>query len=377
MVSVTICSPGSAIGEQWRDLVRRAPSNVFMDPAALTAASITHFARIHLLLAWDERQTPAKLVGLWALRIRKIAPFWPAVLEALPYDYAFLSTPVIDRGFVDDVICAFFAAIARNPELPRVINLQSLNAECADMHAMLNALHARGKYLKLSEHERPFVTREFGVKRSGSTRKKLRQEWKRLSALGRADVVNDRAPGAVRDAFETFLALEAGSWKGTRGTALLCDGYDAAFARRLVGDLSEQGKASVAVLRLDGRVIAAQVLMYCGSTAYTWKTAFDAEYARYSPGALLIDKITEELFAGSEIDAIDSCAAEESFMGQLWAGRRKMVDLLIDVGPGTSPVFAMETARLFGYRRLRGLRNQLRRALWNARPKKAPVAVAN
>ncbi len=53
MVSVTICSPGSAIGEQWRDLVRRAPSNVFMDPAALTAASVTDFAKITLLLAWD------------------------------------------------------------------------------------------------------------------------------------------------------------------------------------------------------------------------------------------------------------------------------------------------------------------------------------
>src|ERR1041385_2467096 len=66
MVSVTICSPSSAIGEQWRDLVRRAPSNVFMDPAALTAASVTDFAKIYLLLAWDESQTPGKLVGRWA-----------------------------------------------------------------------------------------------------------------------------------------------------------------------------------------------------------------------------------------------------------------------------------------------------------------------
>jgi hypothetical protein len=375
MVSVTICSPGSVIGEQWRDLVSRAPSNVFMDPAALTAASVTDFAKIYLLLAWDEAQTPGKLVGLWALRVRKIAPFWPAVLEALPYDYAFLSTPVIDPVLVDDVVCAFFAAIEKNPELPRVISLQSLNAESAAMDAMLKALRAHGRYLKLSDHERPFATRNFGVKRSGSTRKKLRQDLNRLSALGTADFLNDRAPGAVKDAFETFLALEAASWKGTRGTALLCDSSHAAFVRRLVGDLGEQGKASVALLRLDGRVIAAQVLMYCGSTAYTWKTAFDAEYAKYSPGALLIDKITDELFAGTEINAIDSCAAEDSFMGQLWAGRRKMVDLLTDVGSGRSPVFAMEAGRLLGYRRLREMRNRLRAAASTARPKKMPIAV--
>ena len=375
MISVTICSPSLAIGEQWRDLVSRAPSNVFMDPAALTTASVTGFAKIYLLLASEESE-PGKLVGLWALRMRRVAPFWPAMLEALPYDYAFLSTPVIDPRFVDDVIPAFLAAIAKNAELPKVVNLQSLNAESAACEAMVTALTARGgEQIRLAEYDRPVVTREFGVKRSGSTRKTLRQDWTRLSTAGAADVVNDRVPAAVRDAFETFLALEAGSWKGTRGTALLCDSNDAAFVRRLIGELAEQGKASVALLRIDGRAIAAQVLMYCGATAYTWKTAFDAEYARYSPGALLVDKVTEELFATPGIDAIDSCAAEESFMGQLWAGRRKMVDLLIDAGPGKSPAFAMEAGRQFAFRRLRELRKRLRALSWIARPRKAPVGL--
>src|SRR5437763_2201551 len=104
MISVTICSPDPSIGEQWRDLVGRASSNVFMDPVALTAASAIGFARVYAVLAWDEGNRPRKLVGAWALRIRKIAPFWPAMLEALPYNYAFLSTPVIDPQFIDDVI---------------------------------------------------------------------------------------------------------------------------------------------------------------------------------------------------------------------------------------------------------------------------------
>jgi CelD/BcsL family acetyltransferase involved in cellulose biosynthesis len=376
VISVTICSPSRAIGEQWRDLVSRAPANVFMDPVALIAASDAGFAKVCMLLAWEER-APRRLVGLWALRIRKVARFWPGLLEALPYNYAFLSTPVIDPDFVDDVIPAFLAAIRKHPDLPNMINLQSLDAESAACDAMIKALRARrGEQIKLSEHERPFVTREFGVKRSGSTRKKLRQDWRRLSALGAADIMNDRTPAAARAAFETFLALEAASWKGGRGTALLSDSNDAAFARRLIGEMAEQGKASVALLRMDGRVIAAQVLMYCGATAYTWKTAFDAEYAKYSPGALLVDKVTEQLFSAPGIDAIDSCAVEDSFMGQLWSGRRKMVDLLIDVGPGKSPVFAMEAGRQFAYRRLRELRNWLRAAARMVRAKKTPIVVA-
>lgn len=345
-----------------------------MDPVALTAASVTGFANIHLLLAYKEGRAPRRLAGLWALRMRKIAPFWPAVLEALPYEYAFLSTPVIDPQFTEEVVCAFFAAIEKNPELPKVINLPSLEAESAASHAIRKALQARGKHLTLSESERPRVTRDFGLKRSGSTRKKLRQDWKRLSAVGTAEVVNDRTPGGVREAFETFLALEAGSWKGTRGTALLCDAADSAFARRLIGDLAEQGKASVALLRIEGRAIAAQVLMYSGATAYTWKTAFNSEYARYSPGALLVDKVTEALFSIPGIDAVDSCAVEESFMGQLWAGRQEMVDLLIDVAPGKSPAFAMETARHYAYGRLRSLRHRIRTVAWVPRPKTVAAA---
>jgi hypothetical protein len=376
MISVSICSPTMDIAAAWADLTKRASPNVFMNPAALTAANEIGFAQAYVLLAWEEGEAPRKLVGVWALQMRKIAPLWPALLEALPYNYAFLSSPVVDPAFIDEVVPAFFAAIEKNPVLPNVISLPSFNAESPDYDAIIKALEARGgEHLRLAESARPFVTSEFGVKRSGSTRKKLRQDWNRLSALGSVDIVNERAPDAVREAFESFLVLEAGSWKGTQGTALLCDEKDAGFVRRLVSGLADQGNASVALLRIDGLAIAAQVLMYCGTMAYTWKTAFNPDYAKYSPGALLIDKITEELFATPGIDAIDSCSAEGSFMAQLWTGRQKMVDLLIDVGPGKSLGFTMEAGRQFGYRQLRDLRNRLRAGIWASHPKKARLAL--
>jgi CelD/BcsL family acetyltransferase involved in cellulose biosynthesis len=349
------------IGPHWDDLVRRASSNVFMNPAALQAACVTDFARIQMLLAWEEGAEGRRLVGVWALRLRKLAPFWPMVLEALPYNYAFLSSPVVDPAYVSAVIPAFFAAIEKSPSLPDVVSLHQLDAEDPSYAAMLRELAARGVTpLMISSDARPFVTREFGVKRSGATRKKLRQDWNRLTALGAVEVVNGRTPAGAGQAFETFLALEKASWKGVKGTALLSDPRDAAFVRRLLQNLAAQGNASVALLRVDGEAIAAQVLMYCGTTAYTWKTAFDAAYGKYSPGALLIDKITEELFAGSQIQAINSCAAEASFMAQLWAGRRTMVDMLVDVGPEKSLAYRLEAGRQLGYRYLRHWRDRLR-----------------
>ncbi|HEV7636482.1 MAG TPA: GNAT family N-acetyltransferase [Bradyrhizobium sp.] len=346
-----------------------------MNPAALQAASETGFATIKVLLAWEQGADQRKLVGVWALRLRRAAPFWPVVLEALPYNYAFLSSPVVDPSCVDEVIGAFFAAIENSPALPKVVSLPSLDAECPSYPAMRKELAAReGTPLILCETARPLATREFGVKPSGSTRKKLRQDWNRLSALGTVDVVNDRTPAAAERAFEAFLALEKASWKGAQGTALLSDSQDAAFVRRLFQRLAAQKDASVALLRVDGEAIAAQVLMYCGTTAYTWKTAFAAEYGKYSPGALLIDKVTEELFAGPDILAINSCAVEASFMAQLWAGRRAMVDMLIDIGPGTTVGFRLEAARLLGYQRLRGWRNWLRGRSWAPTPKKLGMA---
>jgi len=287
MISVTIDSPHPDIGPQWDDLITRASSNVFMNPAALQAACETNFARIKMLLAWAEDTGPRKLVGIWALHLRKVAPLWPMVLEALPYNYAFLSSPVVDPAFMDEVIPAFFAAIEKSPSLPKVVSLKSFDAECPSYPAMLKALAGRGiAPFILAETARPFVTREFGVKRSGSTRKKLRQDWNRLSACGTVDVVNDRTLDGARHAFESFLALEKASWKGVQGSALLSDSRDAAFVRRMFHNLAARQDASVALLRVDGEAIAAQVLMYCGATAYTWKTRLRCQIQQVFAGYL-------------------------------------------------------------------------------------------
>jgi Acetyltransferase (GNAT) domain len=229
--------------------------------------------------------------------------------------------------------------------------------------------------LVLAETTRPFVSRDFGLKRSGSTRKKLRQDWNRLAATGAVEVVNDRSFAGAKQAFEIFLALEQASWKGADRTALLSDPQDAAFARRMLQRLAEQGNGSVALLRANGEAIAAQVLMYCGTTAYTWKTAFSANYAKYSPGTLLVDKITEELLSAPDIQAINSCAAEASFMGQLWAGRRKMVYMLFDLGPRRSLGYRLEAGRQLGYGQLRGWRDRLRQGYPAPRAKKSEIAL--
>ena len=54
MISVTIDPPSLDVGPHWDDLVRRASSNVFMNPAALKAVCDTGFAKVLMMLAWEQ-----------------------------------------------------------------------------------------------------------------------------------------------------------------------------------------------------------------------------------------------------------------------------------------------------------------------------------
>ena len=375
MITVTVASPGQDLTAQWNDLIRRAPGNAFMNPVALKAAFDTMFAAVYVLLAWEEGVESARLVGLWAVQHRNVMMLWPALLEARPFNYAFLSTPVVDPAHAAEVMPAFFAAIRKNPALPNVVSLKEMDADSRAYAAIQKTIEREQlAHLTLTRSLRPAVTREKGVKTSGSTRKKLRQDWNRLSGLGKLELVNERTADATKAAFEQFLDLEKRSWKGDKGTAILCSERDTGFTRRLIGDLAAEGNASVALLRLDGRVVAAQVLMYCGTTAFTWKIASDAEFAKYSPGVLLVDKMTEQLFTVTDVQAIDSCSAQDSFMAQIWTGRKTMVDMVVDVSPARSLVFGMEAARQYGYERLRDLRDWLRAtSLIPAKRKFAPT----
>jgi CelD/BcsL family acetyltransferase involved in cellulose biosynthesis len=359
LISADICSPGHDLLKPWNDLAARMDANVFMHPAALLAAAETDFARIHVLLAWDDRTTPRRPVGFWALRERDDLPLIPAFLEALPYNYAFTSNAMIDDACVDDVVAAFFDAIRRDACMPKVVNLRSFEADQIVYPAMLRHLENTGRYREFLRIERPFAERSSIVKRSGSTRKKLRQ----LAAAGAVDIVNERTLAGAEAAFETFLELEAASWKGEEGTALLCDADDAHFSRRLIRNLAAYGLASVALLCVNGDAIAAQVLLYSGQRAYTWKTAFKTSFGRFSPGVLLVEKAIQGLAESGQIATVDSCSFPSGFMAQILTGRRTFVNALIDVRPCSPLFFAAEIAQHRGYDAFLHLRSRMRRAV--------------
>lgn len=376
-IIVEMTSTHLDLAAQWRALSDRAAANVFMHPVVINAAQATTAAGARVITAWDGSGGLKRLAGVWAVRLRRAWPGGPRYLTAPAYDHSFVSNPVVDPAMLDSVVPAFLDTLARDPSLPQVVRIRYLDGGADTYPALMRALTDRhARVLTLSRTERAYALPGAGAKRSGSTRKKLRQDWNRLAAEGAVDVVNDREPAAVLAAFEAFLALEASSWKAGRGTAILSDAANARFARGFIAALAAEGGASVALLRVDGEAIAAQVLLYSGRTAYTWKTAFNPGRGKHSPGALLVDRVTDTLLASGAIDAIESCSPDGGFMARLWTGRRTTVDLLVDLGPRRSLTFDIVALQARGYAGLKDLRDRLRARWHHVRTRSAAAASA-
>ncbi|MFN7159793.1 MAG: GNAT family N-acetyltransferase, partial [Erythrobacter cryptus] len=95
------------------------------------------------------------------------------------------------------------------------------------------------------------------------------------------------------------------------------------------------GRLERLALRLDGRAIAMLANFITPPGAYSFKTAFDEDYARFSPGMLLqLENLA--LLERPDVAWADSCAAEgHPMIERLWRDRRHMVSRNIAIGGPT------------------------------------------
>jgi CelD/BcsL family acetyltransferase involved in cellulose biosynthesis len=167
---------------------------------------------------------------------------------------------------------------------------------------------------------------------SGKKRKELRRQASRLAELGAVTVERHTDTDGLAEWCDAFLALEASGWKGKAGSALANHASTAHLFRDSLQGAAERGRLERLALTLDGRPIAMLASFLTPPGAYSFKTAFDESYSRFSPGVLLQ---TENLriLERSDIDWTDSCAAaDHPMIDHLWRERRTMARLSIAIG---------------------------------------------
>lgn len=87
---------------------------------------------------------------------------------------------------------------------------------------------------------------------------------------------------------DTALAVEARSWKGETGTALIHDPHRAAFYRRYFEAACVDGTLRICFLRIGDHVAASQVAVEESGGFWLLKVGYDQRFAASSPGMLLL-----------------------------------------------------------------------------------------
>ncbi len=163
-------------------------------------------------------------------------------------------------------------------------------------------------------------------------RKELRRQHRRLAEEGRLEVLRTRDVAGLEQWCHEFLDLEARGWKGRAGSSLAADPGNAAMFRQVIAGAANAGKLERLTLVLDGKPIAMLATLLTPPGAYSFKTAFDEDYARFSPGVLLqIENLS--LAEDPEIAWVDSCAAQDHKMiDHLWRERRRIACHSVGIG---------------------------------------------
>jgi CelD/BcsL family acetyltransferase involved in cellulose biosynthesis len=270
---------------------------------------------------------------------------------------AFCGVPLVAAGHEDVFWHALLTHLDRRPGRALFLHLPQLPAD-GPVHAALQrvlAARARPHYVAASV-ARAMLASETSAAAyceaamSAKKRKELRRQRSRLAEEGALAFERLEGGAGLAQWTAEFLALEAAGWKGEAGSALASAPDTRALFTEALAGAAATGRLERLALRLDGRAIAMLANFITPPGAYSYKTAFDEAYARFSPGMLLqLENLA--LLERPEVQWADSCAAEgHPMIERLWRGQRRMVSINIAIGgplrrAAFRPLMAYETRK--------------------------------
>ena len=135
-------------------------------------------------------------------------------------------------------------------------------------------------------------------------RQELKRRLNRLKEQGTVEFVVTRSYQS--ELMQKYFELEARSWKGRGGTAVACDPRVVKLHDDFARAIGAQNALSIYELKLDDKTIAMSLNILFNRKTIFWKTSFDEEYKRFSPGNLLIKEFLADAIRNdsSELDML-------------------------------------------------------------------------
>jgi hypothetical protein len=336
----------------WEDLAANAiEPNAFYEPWMLMPAIRAFGAGRNLQFALVLADQPAGrdraplLCGIFPLErqnhfqgLSRKLPF--KTLRLWKHKYCYLCTPLVREGYGRQVISAFFDWLDAGSHDCSLMEFRFIAGDGQFNGLLMDYFERHTKLYYISMY---FLRALFRPKADADTylcavlsakhRKMIRRQERQLSEIGRLEYDALTTDGDVAMWVEEFLRLEAGGWKGQENTALASDESDKTYFRSIAEEAFRRGRLSMLALRLDGRPIAHKCDFLAGRGMFTFRIAYDENYARNSPGMLLEIENVRRLHDRSQIEWVDSCNDSFSFMfNRLWPARRTVLDVVVGAG---------------------------------------------
>jgi CelD/BcsL family acetyltransferase involved in cellulose biosynthesis len=252
-------------------------------------------------------------------------PHWSVWLHG----NAFLGTPLVEQGAEPDFWTALTARLDQQGGAGLFLHLPHLPTNGPLCRTLARIAAAQDRPLGLVYREEramlasPLSSEAYlEVSLSGKKRKELRRQFNRLGELGELRVERRRDDGDLSDWIDQFLALEHSGWKGGAGSALASHQATTHLFREALHGAAARGRLERLTLWLDDAPIAMLASFITPPGAFSYKTAFDERFARFSPGVLL-QRENLSLLDDPQVDWCDSCAAaDHPMIDHIWRERR-------------------------------------------------------
>lgn len=292
---------------------------------------------VELFLCWkhddSQKNGPRILVGILPLSTVRRYGRWPFPhITNWMHPNIFIGNPNIIAGFEDGFWVQLFSALDTKYGTGPFLHLHSQVQDFASASALNRVAKVSGRY---NDAVQTFVRAMLKTDMDGDAyyrstvrskkRKELRRLRNRLSDEGIVAIVRGCADQDVGQWIDSFLSLEQSGWKGEAGSALASHEDSRALFTQVIKAAYERDAVDFASMTLNGRPIAMLATLINGDYGYSFKTCFDEDYARYSPGVLLQVELMG-MHQQYGLKLIDSCAAQNHPMiDSLWGQRRNIV----------------------------------------------------
>ncbi|QIG81295.1 GNAT family N-acetyltransferase [Stakelama tenebrarum] len=320
----------------WDELAQAAAEPNAFAERWFVEAGVAHLPGISDMRLLEVREQE-RLIGLFPLRVEPLESRLPLRIVAnLGHHNSFLGTPLIRAGVETAAWGALLDTLDAARWAPGFLHLKGVVADGPVHRGLQAAASLRGRPCDIVQTtERALLASPLGAQAYYETtvRKKKRKELKRLRArldeLGAVTCRRLTDPADLEGWIAAFLALEAKGWKGEAGSALACDDATRGFFHDALTGAWAADRLEILRLDLDDAPIAMLVNFLTPPGAFSFKIAFDEDYARYSPG-VLIQLENYEILDRPDIAWMDSCAsADHPMINSLWAERRTIVRLSV------------------------------------------------